>query len=575
MSVSQTITVTIANVLEVPVISSNGGGDTADIAVDENVSSAITTVTATDPDGSGLDFKVTGGADSGLFALNKDTRLTFSKPPDHEQPADVDADNVYEVIVSAIGKVKADLVSASFDSDSQGFTHQKDPLGTNRPDLSQGSFDPTGGFSGGALRARTGPGEGGNDSGNLSGGWTREISLTEATDIEISLRYRLTMGEGLSPMNGVVHGLQIAGIFFGNDGSDYLIRMTGNGNGGGTEDTGWKQDTFDINLPAGTHTIAFGAYNNKSTAPDEIATAWLDDFTVRYAASDRQTLSITVRNLDEAPTDIIFPSAPIPEGQPIGRELGTLIAIDGDGPIEFDPMDGLEAWYDFENVTSNAVPDRNDKYPATLYNGAAVSPVGRFGAGISIPTTGPGNDRARLQINNATGIDVDGVWTGSLGLRSFILKGSGVHFSKVRVVIMFPSLTAIATNLVYTTTKRGRGWISSGFEMKVGDYLDWHHLVIVADGTKSDFYIDGNHVAWGGQVSKTDISIIGNYASGDQRFSEFLDDVRIYKRAFDSGEVQQLYLSGTQTTSLETHTFSLVSGNGGMITIHSLLKTVN
>ena len=130
LSVSQTITVTIANVLEVPVISSNGGGDTADIAVDENVSSAITTVTATDPDGSGLEFKITGGADSGLFALNKDTgKLTFSKPPDHEIPADLDADNVYEVIVSAIGKVKADLVSASFDSDSQGFTHQKDPLG--------------------------------------------------------------------------------------------------------------------------------------------------------------------------------------------------------------------------------------------------------------------------------------------------------------------------------------------------------------------------------------------------------------------------------------------------------------
>ena len=127
-------------------ISSNGGGDTADIAVDEN-SSAITTVTATDPDGSGLEFKITGGADS-AFCLNKDTgKLTFSKPPDHEIPVDLDVDNVYEVIVSAIGKVKADLVSASFDSDSQGFTHQKDPLGTNRPDLSQGSYDPAGGFS--------------------------------------------------------------------------------------------------------------------------------------------------------------------------------------------------------------------------------------------------------------------------------------------------------------------------------------------------------------------------------------------------------------------------------------------
>ena len=456
----------------------------------------------------------------------------------------------------------ADLVSASFDSDSQGFTHQKDTLGTNRPDLSQGSFDPTGGFSGGALRARTGPGEGGNNSGNLSSGWTREISLTEATDLEISLRYRLTMGEGFETDEWGGAWLQIAGIFFGNDGSDYLVRMTGNGNGGGTEDSGWKQDTFDVNLPAGTHTIAFGAYNNKASAPDEIATAWFDDFTVRYAASDRQTLSITVRNLDEAPTDIIFPSAPIPEGQPIGRELGTLIAIDGDGLSGFDPMDGLEAWYDFENVTSNAVPDRNDKYPATLYNGAAISPVGRFGAGIAIPTTGPGNDRARLQINNATGIDVDGVWTGSTWFKKLYPQGQWRTLVRGEGGNHVPFINRDSDELGVYDNETGRGWISSGFEMKVGEYLDWHHLVVVADGTKSDFYIDGNHVAWVDQVSKTDISIIGNYASGSQRFSEFLDDVRIYKRAFDSGEVQQLYLSGTQTASLETHTFSLVSGNG-------------
>ena len=79
-------------------------------------------------------------------------------------------------------------------------------------------------------------------------------------------------------MNGVVYGCKSLESY-GNDGSDYLVRMTGNGNGGGTEDTGWQQNTFDVNLPAGTHTIAFGAYNNKASAPDEIATAWFDDFT--------------------------------------------------------------------------------------------------------------------------------------------------------------------------------------------------------------------------------------------------------------------------------------------------------
>ena len=106
---------------------------------------------------------------------------------------------------------------------------------------------------------------------------------------------------------------------------------------------------------------------------------------------------------------------------------GTLIAIDGDGLSGFDPMDGLEAWYDFENVTGNAVPDRNDKfhcYPITVRRFTCRP----FWGWHCDSTTGRSNDRARLQINNATGIDVMVFWTGSAWFRSFIHKGSGVHF---------------------------------------------------------------------------------------------------------------------------------------------------
>ena len=91
--------------------------------------------------------------------------------------------------------------------------------------------------------------------------------------------------------------------------------------------------------------------------------------------------------------------------------------------------------------------------------------------------------------------------------------------------------------------------------MKVGDYPDWHHLVIVADGTKSDFYIDGNHVAWCDQVSKTDISIIGNYLLVVRGF---LDSSMMYEYTNVLSTVERFNnstLSGTQTASLETHTF--------------------
>ena len=55
-----------------------------------------------------------------------------------------------------------------------------------------------------------------------------------------------------------------AGILYGNDGSDYLVRMTGNGNGGGTETLdGSKILSMSIYLQE--LTIAFGAYNNKAS----------------------------------------------------------------------------------------------------------------------------------------------------------------------------------------------------------------------------------------------------------------------------------------------------------------------
>ena len=177
--------------------------------------------------------------------------------------------------------------------------------------------------------------------------------------------------------------------------------------------------------------------------------------------------SITVRNLDEAPTDIIFPSAPIPEGQPIGRELGTLIAIDGDGLSGFDPMDGLEAWYDFENVTGNAVPDRNDKYPATLHNGAAISPVGcRLELALRFPLLAQVMTELVFKLTMLQVLMLMVFGLAQLGLRSFIHKASGVHFSGEGGNHV-PIISGNSDELGFYDNETGRGWISSGFEMKV------------------------------------------------------------------------------------------------------------
>ncbi|MFM7163641.1 MAG: cadherin domain-containing protein [Planctomycetaceae bacterium] len=70
------------------------------VAVFENTS-AVLTITATDPEGHVPLFGITGGADQSKFNLNFLTgALSFIAPPDFEHPSDADQNNCYEVQVA-------------------------------------------------------------------------------------------------------------------------------------------------------------------------------------------------------------------------------------------------------------------------------------------------------------------------------------------------------------------------------------------------------------------------------------------------------------------------------------------
>jgi hypothetical protein len=98
----QAITVNVTNVNEfTPVITSNGAGDSATVSVAENTS-AVTTVAATDADGTALGFTISGGADAGRFTINATTgALAFIAAPNFEVPGDADHNNSYIVQVRA------------------------------------------------------------------------------------------------------------------------------------------------------------------------------------------------------------------------------------------------------------------------------------------------------------------------------------------------------------------------------------------------------------------------------------------------------------------------------------------
>ena len=108
LSAIQSLAITVTNVNEAPVITSNGGGDTASLTINENVG-AVTTVTSTDQENTTRTYSIAGGADAALFLINATTgALSFVTARDYEAPADVGANNVYDVIVRASDGVNVD-----------------------------------------------------------------------------------------------------------------------------------------------------------------------------------------------------------------------------------------------------------------------------------------------------------------------------------------------------------------------------------------------------------------------------------------------------------------------------------
>ena len=101
------------------------------------------------------------------------------------------------------------------------------------------------------------------------------------------------------------------------------------------------------------------------------------------------------------------------------------------------------------------------------------------------------------------------------------------------------------------------GGASSGFWDESHDYRDnqWHHIVIVRNGTLGQYWMDGvlkesNNTMF--SVYSYSPLCIGNSLSDDYYqqtgWSGLIDEVRIYDRALSSDEVQFLYLDGALPT---------------------------
>jgi hypothetical protein len=171
------------------------------------------------------------------------------------------------------------ILEAHFDSGTDGFTYADDTFrGTAQPAYASGVRIASGGFSGGALRVSLG-GVNETDVVGMSGGWTVSFTLTEAQEVGLSFRHRVTQtpdyesderSESLASVNGALLGP--GGV---------LAQVVGNGNGGSSITTGFLlfQQSLGV-LPAGTHTIVLGGFNNQKTTASESTQIVIDDVIV-------------------------------------------------------------------------------------------------------------------------------------------------------------------------------------------------------------------------------------------------------------------------------------------------------
>jgi serralysin len=100
----QTVTVTVTNANDnAPVFTSS-----ATVSLAENTTATGYAANTTDADGGAATYSITGGADASLFSVDATTgTLSFIAAPDFDVPEDANADNVFDVVVTANDGVNA------------------------------------------------------------------------------------------------------------------------------------------------------------------------------------------------------------------------------------------------------------------------------------------------------------------------------------------------------------------------------------------------------------------------------------------------------------------------------------
>jgi hypothetical protein len=225
---------------------------------------------------------IAGGLVALYFGADTFASKTNNQVPEPLEPKPIKVAHT-EAAAAPVAKkpaIAAPLLDAHFTTDTDGFVYVDDAFrGSKAPDYASGKRIPDG-ADGGGLSVHVGGIDSKNPLGGMSGGWRRTFELAEPSTLTISFRYNMTQATEYEADEFTQVLAKLDETQLGTAG-DYVAQLTGDGNGGKQPTTDWQlfQKTL-ANLPAGTHTLTIGLYNNKKSAENEFADLKIDDVRV-------------------------------------------------------------------------------------------------------------------------------------------------------------------------------------------------------------------------------------------------------------------------------------------------------
>lgn len=243
-----------------------------------------------DIEGSSLTTQVVAAPSHGTLSLAANGSFTYTPSSGYSGPDAFTYRASDGTASSAVATVTIDVqvpapvtvFAAAFNTTNDSFNYADNFFrGATQSNYASGTRIASGGFTGGALQVLLGGVDNTAITNGMSGGWRRTFTLSAPANVTLSFRYNLNQGAFYESDEASEVLAAMDGVFVVTSPVTYVARVVGDGDGGAPTTTGWQLFTRSLGtLPAGTHNLIIGGYNNKKNAANELTTILIDDVMV-------------------------------------------------------------------------------------------------------------------------------------------------------------------------------------------------------------------------------------------------------------------------------------------------------